>query len=34
MATAAAGLFGFFRLPGLNTGAFSTQLASLLLSLR
>ena len=35
MATAAAtGLFGLFRLPGLNTGAFSTQLASLLLSLR
>lgn len=33
-AAAAAGLFGLFRLPGLNTGAFSTQFASLLLSLR
>lgn len=36
MTTAAttAGLFGLFRFPGLPTGAFSTQLASFLLSLR
>ena len=34
MAAAAAGLFGLFRLPRLNTGTFSTQLASLLLGLR